>query len=215
VREWLGPRVTEAAAAIGAVNTLWLENGVLHGDNTDAEGFIANLDAEAFGWETNAHIAAVLGAGGAARAILHALLTRGVERIVLINRSRARAEALAQAFGPRVIVADWEARDRALAGAGLLVNTTSLGMVGQPELDITLDALHPDSTVADIVYAPLETPLLAAARATERRPVDGLGMLLHQAAPGFARWFGVRPSVTPALRTLIVADIEGNGKGPA
>ena len=143
----------------------------------------------------------VLGAGGAARAILHGLLAEGARRILLANRTSGRAEALAGAFGPAVTVVDWRDRNRALAGCGLLVNATSLGMTGKDPLDLDLASLPPDAVVADIVYSPLETALLAAARARGNRTVDGLGMLLHQAVPGFERWFGVRPAVTPALES--------------
>lgn len=197
-----------AAEAIGAVNTLWIEDGALTGGNTDAYGFAANLDAEAPGW-AEAGTALVLGAGGASRAVLHALLTRGVERILLANRTRARAEELADRFGPRVEAAGWEEARARLGEAGLLVNTTALGMQGKDALDLDLSALPEGAVVTDIVYVPLETPLLAAARARKNlRVVDGLGMLLHQAVPGFERWFGLRPAVTPALRDRIVADLK-------
>jgi shikimate dehydrogenase len=196
----------EAARAIGAANTLWLDRaGRLCAGNTDAYGFMTNLEAEAPDWNRGRRSVMVLGAGGAARAILHGLLGEGAARILLANRTRNRAEALAQAFGPSVHVVDWEDRHRALAGCGLLVNATSLGMTGKETLDIDLEALPDDAVVADIVYSPLETKLLAAARARGNRVVDGLGMLLHQAVPGFERWFGVRPEVTPALRAHVVA----------
>jgi shikimate dehydrogenase len=149
----------------------------------------------------------VLGAGGAARAILHGLLEAGASKILLANRTGGRAEALAQGFGSRVSVVPWEDRNRALAGCGLLVNATSLGMTGKPPLDLDLSALPKDATVADIVYSPLETPLLAAAKARGNRIVDGLGMLLHQAVPGFECWFGVRPEVTPELRAHVAAHL--------
>ena len=149
----------------------------------------------------------VLGAGGAARAILHGLLAEGATRILLANRTRDRAEALARAFGPAVEAVGWKNRDAALSGCGLLVNATSLGMTGKEPLDIDLAALPEDAVVADIVYSPLETGLLAAARARGNRTVDGLGMLLHQAAPGFERWFGVRPEVTPALKAHVAASL--------
>ncbi len=198
----------EAARAIGAANTLWLDQaGRLCAGNTDAYGFITNLEAEAGGWNAARRPVMVLGAGGAARAILHGLLTEGASRILLANRSRDRAEALAQAFGPSVTVVDWEDRHRALAGCGLLVNATSLGMTGKDRLDIDLDALPADAVVADIVYSPLETALLAAARARGNGTVDGLGMLLHQAVPGFERWFGVRPEVTAELRAQVAATL--------
>lgn len=198
----------EAARAIGAANTLWLDQaGRLSAGNTDAYGFITNLEAEAANWNTDRRSVTVLGAGGAARAILHGLLTDGASRILLANRTRDRAEALARAFGPSVTVVDWDDRHRALAGCGLLVNATSLGMTGKDKLDIDLSALPADAVVADIVYSPLETELLAAARTRGNRIVDGLGMLLHQAVPGFKRWFGVRPEVTPALRAHVAATL--------
>jgi shikimate dehydrogenase len=149
----------------------------------------------------------VLGAGGAARAIVHGLEDAGVSRVLIANRTRDRAETLATEFGPRVTVVDWEDRARNLSGCGLLVNATSLGMTGQEKLDIDLAALPKDAVVADIVYSPLETELLAAARGRGNRVVDGLGMLLHQAVPGFERWFGVRPEVTPELRAHVAASL--------
>ena len=197
-----------AATAIGAANTLWLDpDGTLHASNTDAYGFMTNLDAEAPGWNDAGRPVMVLGAGGAARAILHGLLGAGVTRILLANRTAERAAVLARAFGPAVELVDWKDRNRALAGCGLLVNATSLGMTGKQRLEIDLAALPNDAVVADIVYSPLETELLAAARARGNRVVDGLGMLLHQAAPGFERWFGVRPEVTPELRAHVAASL--------
>jgi shikimate dehydrogenase len=198
----------EAARAIGAANTLWLDQtGRLCASNTDAYGFMTNLDEEAPDWNEGRRPVLVLGAGGAARAILYGLLAAGASRILLANRTRERAEALAKAFGQSVKVIDWENRNRSLAGCGLLVNATSLGMTGKEPLDIDLAALPQDAVVADIVYSPLETKLLAAARARGNRTVDGLGMLLHQAVPGFERWFGVRPEVTPALRAHAAASL--------
>jgi shikimate dehydrogenase len=200
----------DAAVAIGAANTLWLDaGGRLQASNTDAYGFMTNLEAEAPGWNRNKRPAVVLGAGGAARAILHGLLAAGASRIVLTNRTRSRADALAKTFGPLVSVVDWKDRNRALAGCGLLVNATSLGMTGKERLDVDLAALPDDAVVADIVYSPLETELLGAARARGNRAVDGLGMLLHQAVPGFARWFGIRPEVTPELRAHVAASLGG------
>jgi shikimate dehydrogenase len=198
----------EAARAIGAANTLWLDQaGRLCAGNTDAYGFITNLEAETSDWNKARRPAMVLGAGGAARAILHGLLNEGAASIVLANRTRGRAEDLAKAFGPSVTVIDWVDRERALAGAGLLVNATSLGMTGKERLDLDLTALPTDAVVADIVYSPLETELLAAAQARGNRTVDGLGMLLYQAVPGFERWFGVRPEVTPKLRAHVAATL--------
>jgi len=199
----------EAAIAIGAANTLWLDaDGHLHASNTDAYGFMTNLDAEAAQWNEGLGAAMVLGAGGAARAVLYGLIKATDAKIFLANRTRARAEALAHLFGPRVEVVDWEARNAALGTCGLLVNTTSLGMTGQAPLDIDLTALPQDAVVADIVYKPLLTPLLVAAAKRGNLTVDGLGMLLHQAVPGFERWFGVRPEVTPALRAHVMASLS-------
>jgi shikimate dehydrogenase len=198
----------EAARAIGAANTLWLDQaGRLCAGNTDAYGFITNLETEAPSWNEGRRPAIVLGAGGAARAILHGLLSEGAASIVVSNRTRARAEELAKTFGPSVTVADWADRESALDGVGLLVNTTSLGMTGKDTLDLDLAALPADAVVADIVYSPLKTELLAAARARGNRTVDGLGMLLYQAVPGFERWFGVRPKVTSKLRAHIAATL--------
>ena len=193
-----------AAQAIGAANTLWLdEAGKLHASNTDTYGFMANLEQQAPGWNDKKRPVVVLGAGGAARAVLHGLIEAGAGKILLLNRSRDRAEALTKSFGRKIEVNDWSQRTDVLAGTGLLVNTTSLGMIGKPRLDLDLAVLPKDAVVADIVYNPLETHLLAAARARGNRAVDGLGMLLYQAVPGFERWFGVRPEVTPELRKQV------------
>lgn len=197
--------VTERAEAIGAVNTLVFEDGRIRGDNTDGIGFYRNLLSGAPGWQPTAGPAVVLGAGGAARAVLVALRDHAVPDIRLLNRTHATADALAAEFGSIVQALDWERRNEALSGANLLVNTTSLGMVGQPALSISLDALPEPAVVTDLVYAPLETALLAAAAARGNPTVDGLGMLLHQAAPGFASWFGIEPRVTPALRKFVLA----------
>lgn len=196
-----------AAEAIGAVNTLWMEAGELVGGNTDAYGFAASLDAGAPLWR-DAGSALVLGAGGAARAILHALRDAGIAKITVANRSADRAGELALAF-PGVKPAALDTAQSLLARADILINTTSLGMKGQPPLDLDLETLGDDAIVTDIVYAPLETPLLKRAKERGLASVDGLGMLLHQAVPGFERWFGVRPDVSPEIRALIVADIEG------
>ncbi|MEW9305517.1 shikimate dehydrogenase [Labrys neptuniae] len=196
------------ARDLEAVNTLWFEGSQLKGMNTDVTGFLANLDQEAPGWSAGMKQAVVLGAGGASRAILYGLLQRGAERILLINRTLERAEALARHFGTKVTALAWDQAETALAGAELVVNTTSLGMKGQPPLDLDLSRLPKSALVTDIVYVPLETPLLAAARQARLATVDGLGMLLHQAVPGFERWFGARPEVTPQLRALVLADIE-------
>jgi shikimate dehydrogenase len=200
-------RLTGDAADLGAVNTLWLEDGKLCGDNTDVAGFLANLDDQAAGWRGRTRSAIVLGAGGAARAIVHGLLSVGLEEIAILNRTVDRAERLAAQFGRKARAEAWGALPTRLGGADLLVNTTSLGMVGQPDLAIDLDTLPAQAIVADIVYTPLATTLLQSARQRGLATVEGLGMLLHQAAPGFERWFGVRPQVTPELRSLIEADI--------
>lgn len=200
---------TATAEALGAVNTLWIEAGKLHGDNTDAAGFLGALDADAPEWDARLKTALVLGAGGAARAVLHALRARGAASIRLANRSRDRSEALARQFAG-VEPVDWQARDEAAQGVDILVNTTSLGMTGQPPLEIDLSTLPDHAVVDDIVYAPLETPLLRAARERGLRTVGGLGMLLHQAVPGFERWFGRRPAVTAELRSLVEADVQGH-----
>jgi len=197
-----------AARAIGAVNTLWIEKGKLYGDNTDTMGFLANLDMAVEGWDKNPGAAVVLGAGGAARAVIHGLIHRGFASVQLVNRTLARAEALAERFGAAVRPAPWEAAERLLHGASLLVNTTTLGMKGSPWPGLDLARLPEDAVVTDLVYVPLETPLLAAARARGLRAVDGLGMLLHQAVPGFERWFGRRPVVSPALRAEILRTFE-------
>jgi shikimate dehydrogenase len=196
----------ERAKAVGAANCLWYDGDTLRSTNTDVEGFLGNLDAVTPGWDRGLETAVVLGAGGGARAVIFGLVQRNVGRIYVINRTRARAEALKKKFGTRVRVAGWDETTGLLGGAGLLVNTTSLGMVGQPPLDINLRC--PASlVVADLVYAPLETGLLKLARARGLRTADGLGMLLHQAVRGFERWFGIKPVVTPELRGLLEADL--------
>ncbi|HMA58242.1 MAG TPA: shikimate dehydrogenase [Pseudolabrys sp.] len=199
----------DRARAVGAANTLWYDDGRLRSTNTDVEGFLANVDAAAPGWDRGLETAVVLGAGGGARAVIFALLQREVGRIYVINRTRARTQTLKKKFGARVHIAGWDETTGLLGGAGLLVNTTTLGMVGQPPLEINLRC--PASlVVADLVYAPLETGLLAAARARGLRTAGGLGMLLHQAVRGFQLWFGVRPEVTPELRALVEADLLKN-----
>ncbi len=201
----LADSLTPRARAIGAVNTLVFENGLIRGDNTDGEGFLRNLRAGARGWQPQRGPAVVLGAGGAARAVLVALRDAGVPEIRLLNRTRQTAEALAEELGTPIRAAAWQDRNAALAGAELLVNTTSLGMTGQPPLELGLERLPDGAVVSDLVYAPLITPLLAAAKARGNVAVDGLGMLLHQAVPGFAAWFGIEPEVTPALREAVLA----------
>jgi shikimate dehydrogenase len=196
----------ERARAVGAANALWFDDDRLRSTNTDVEGFLANLDSATPGWDRGLSTAVVLGAGGGARAVVFALLAREVGRIYVINRTEERAKALRKKFGARVQVAGWEETTGLLGGAGLLVNTTTLGMVGQPPLEFNLRC-PPSLVVADLVYAPLVTGLLASARARGLRTADGLGMLLHQAVRGFELWFGIRPEVTPELRALIEADL--------
>lgn len=204
----LADRRLPAAEAVGAANTLWLEGAFLVADSTDGVGFMANLAASVPGFSVRGRPVAVLGAGGAARAIVHALLMEGVSEVRLINRTLARAEVLAKHFGGRVKPLVWDELNKETCDVALLVNTTSLGMKGGEPLRFDVAVLAEGTVVADIVYVPLVTPLLAAARARGLPIVDGLGMLLYQAVPGFERWFGVRPQVTPALRALIVADLE-------
>ena len=199
-----------AAEAIGAVNTLWFEDGTLWGGNTDGHGFAANLDDQVPGWVANGP-AVVLGAGGASRAVIQALKQRGVRDIRIVNRTLARARELADRFGAGVTAHAVEATGELLADAGLLINTTALGMHGNEGLPADPAGLPDHAIVTDIVYVPLETPLLAAARARGLKAADGLGMLLHQAVPGFERWFGARPEVSPELRRMIVADIKAPG----
>ncbi len=196
----------ERARAVGATNCLWYDDGRLRSTNTDVEGFLTNLDSATPGWDRGLESAVVLGAGGGARAVVFGLLTRGVQRVYVINRTMERAEALRKQFGARVHPAAWTEIGGLLGGAGLLVNTTSLGMAGQPPLEINLRC-PPSLVVADLVYDPLETRLLAAARARGLRTADGLGMLLHQAVRGFQLWFGVKPVVSAELRALVEADL--------
>lgn len=195
------------AQAVGAANTLWFEGGRLRATNTDVEGFVDNLDVAAPGWDRVKGEALVLGAGGSSRAVLFGLLERSFARIHLVNRTSARGEALARQFGSRVLPAEWSAIRSILPKVKLLVNTTPLGMAGQPPLELELERLAADAVVADLVPVPLETPLLAAARARGLRTADGLGMLLRQAVRGFSLWFGRTPEVTADLRALVEADL--------
>ena len=198
--------VTDRAALIGAANTLiFRKDGKVHADNTDGAGFIANLRQQAPDWVPQAGPAVVWGAGGAARAVVAALIEVGVPEIRLANRSRARADALRADFGPKLVVSDWVQAGNILEDAATVVNTTSLGMVGKAEFRVPLDALSPKAVVSDLVYTPLQTGLLASAEAIGCRVVDGLGMLLHQAAPGFERWFGIRPEIDEATRAAVLA----------
>jgi shikimate dehydrogenase len=194
------------ASAVGAANTLWFENGELRSTNTDVEGFINHLDASAPGWE-GIEDALVLGAGGSSRAVVFGLIERGIKRVHLANRTAERARALADQFGASVHPIAWEAIDDLLPRTELLVNTTSLGMHGQGALEVDVGRLPSHAVVADLVYVPLETSLLAAAKARGLKTADGLGMLLHQAVRGFELWFHQRPQVTPELRALVEADL--------
>lgn len=197
----------ERARAIGASNTLWYDNDVLRSTNTDVEGFIGALDASAPGWEKSGRHAVVIGAGGAGRAVVWGLLERGITRIHVVNRTYDRAVAMAERYGDRIVPEHWENRNKVLAGAGIAANATSLGMQGNPDLEIDLSGMAPGAAVADIVYVPLETRLLAQARRLGFKTSDGLDMLLHQAGRGFELWFGVRPKVTPELREFLASDI--------
>lgn len=196
-----------AAIAIGAANTVWLDDGRLCCSNTDAYGFMTHLRRSAPGWDRRDAPVSILGAGGAARAIVHGFLEAGVEQVRVFNRSFERAEILARHFGPRVIAMRWEERNERSAGASAVVNTTTLGMKGIGDPEMSFAGLDHRTVVCDIVYVPLETAFLSAARAAGLPTVDGLGMLLHQAVPGFERWFGVRPEVTDELHAAITADI--------
>jgi len=198
--------VDVAARRIGAANLLVFKDGRIEGRNTDAFGFMANLKETAPGWNAAAPVL-LLGAGGAARAVVVGLLDAGVTELRICNRNRSRAETLAAEIGGPITVLAWEDRAAALDGAGLVVNSTSLGMTGQPPLELPLEVLTNETVVADLVYSPLETALLAAARASGCTGVDGLGMLLHQARPSFAAWFGVDPQVSEGLRRFVL----GNG----
>ena len=211
-------RPDDCARAVGAANTLWFDGDLavanLRSTNTDVEGFLDNLDACAPGSGADLHSAVVLGSGGAARAVIYGLLGRGVPRVVVVNRTAERAKALQQKFGARVTAVAWDERNATLDRAGLLVNTTTLGMLGQPGLDVDPGRLPGRAVVADLIYVPLVTPLIRAAKAHDLRTADGLGMLLHQAVRGFALWFGKKPAVTVELRALIEADIGPSAATP-
>lgn len=192
---------------LGSVNTLWLADGALFATSTDGYGFLASLRQADQGFDPAGHDVLILGAGGAARAIAAALQAAGARRIRIANRTAERAATLASDLGAIIMPIPWSGLPEALAATGLLVNATTLGMAGKPPLAIDLAPLPKDAIVADIVYVPLETALLRQARARGHRCVDGLGMLLYQAVPGFERWFGRRPAVTPELRALLVRDL--------
>lgn len=201
----IADEASDRAQRIGAANLLVFEGGRILADNTDGEGFLGSIRQGAPGWDPAAGPATVLGAGGAARAVVVTLLEAGVPGIVLANRTRATAEGLQEELeDDRLRVVDWVQAGNAIEEGALVVNTTSLGMAGQPELRVPLDGLRPGQVVADLVYAPLETRLLREARTAGAVAVDGLGMLLHQAVPAFERWFGVRPEVDEALRAAVL-----------
>ncbi|NHF72939.1 shikimate dehydrogenase [Paracoccus xiamenensis] len=197
--------VTDRAALIGAANTLiFREDGKIHADNTDGYGFIANLTQNAPDWCPDRGAAAVIGAGGAARAVVASLLESGVPELRITNRTKLRADQIKNEFGAKVVVYDWAQAGNMLEGATTVVNATSMGMTGKPALRVPLDALSPGTLVTDLVYTPLMTDFLLEAQSRGCQVVDGLGMLLHQAAPGFERWFGRRPEVDEALRQAVL-----------
>lgn len=198
----------ERALAVGAANTLWFEGGRLRSTNTDVEGFLGSLDTASPGWDQRSNSAVVLGAGGAGRAVIFGLIERGLSKIHVVNRTVAKAEALRDRFGDAIVPAGWDALPGLITGADLLVNTTSLGMHGEPPLDVELQDMAPQAVVADIVYVPLKTQLLKDAQAHGFATANGLDMLLHQAVRGFELWFGTRPEVTRELYELLAADIE-------
>lgn len=197
--------VTDRAVLIGAANTLiFRADGKIHADNTDGVGFMSNLRQLAPNWQASHGPAALFGAGGSARAVISALLEAGIPHIRIANRTRARAEALHADFGGRVVVYDWPDAGEMLSGASLVINATSLGMSGKPDLRLPLDKLETGAVVTDLVYTPLMTPFLSEAKSLGAHIVDGLGMLLHQGAPGFERWFGQRPEVDEATRAAVL-----------
>jgi shikimate dehydrogenase len=200
----------ECAEAVGAANTLWLDGSRLRSTNTDVEGFLANLDAAAPEWPSFVRTATVLGAGGAARAVVYALLQRRVGRVFVINRTMEKGEALAKQFGGRVYPRPWSFLSDALAASALLVNTTSLGMAGQPPLDIDISEMGSRAVVYDAVYTPLKTALLEQAQRHNFTTADGLGMLLQQAERAFSLFYGITPEVTPELRALVERDLAGH-----
>lgn len=202
----LADEATDLARAIGAANTLTLRtDGTIHADNTDGYGFVANLRQQVPAWRAGAGPALVLGAGGSARAVVAALVAEGAPEVRVTGRTLSRAEALAAHFGPPVVALPWAAAGVAAGDAAVIVNTTPLGMAGNAELPLSLDGVPPTTLVTDLVYGGEPTPFVAEARRRGFAAVDGLGMLLHQAAPGFERWFGVRPEVDEALRRAVLA----------
>ena len=196
------------ALRVGAANTIWIHDGILHCDNTDVDGFLDSLDNEAPGWDEKLSKCIVLGAGGAARAVIFGLLARGARDVVVVNRSISKAEAIASTFQGNIRCCEWDKLDDEIIQANFIVNTTSLGMKGQPSLDVKLQNVAATAVVCDIVYLPLETEFIVKARAAGLRAVGGLGMLLHQAAPSFEKWFHMRPEITPELRQMIEADVR-------
>lgn len=203
----LADRPDDLARELGAANTLWIEDGLVRATNTDGYGFTANLDEKCPNWANTNH-AVILGAGGASRAVVQAVRDRGVKEIHIVNRTLARAREVADLFGPRVHPHGLEELPEVIQGAGLFINTTSLGMDGSEALAIDFSALAQDAVVTDIVYVPVKTDFLRQAEQQGRTVVDGLGMLLHQAAPGFEKWFGQRPVVDEDLRLLIINDLD-------
>lgn len=203
----LADRPDELAEELGASNTVWLQDGLIHATNTDGYGFVANLDYYAPDW-AKADKAVILGAGGASRAIIQAVRNRGIPEIHVVNRTVERAQELADRFGQSIHAHGLDALPEVMTGAGLFINTTSLGMDGQHSIDIDFAGLHEKAVVTDIVYVPLKTPLLREAERQGKRVVDGLGMLLNQAVPGFEKWFGKRPDVDIGLRELVIADMD-------
>ena len=197
-----------SAIAVGAANTIWLQAGEIACANTDTYGFMTNLSFAAPDWRDGAGSVLVLGAGGSARAVVYGFLEAGIRDVRVFNRSPQRSEALARHFGGRVSAHAWDSLTTQISSASVIVNTTTLGMKSQPELSLDMTAAQSGCVVADLVYVPLETPLLRSARQHGLAAVDGLGMLLHQAVPGFEKWFGIRPGVTDDLRALVAADIE-------
>ena len=201
----IADKISDRAALVGAANTLtFLPNGGIYADNTDGYGFLQNIKSKYKDWSAREGISVVFGAGGASRAILAALIEDGASDIILANRTRSRADQLRSDFGAKIKVVEWMKVQNYLSEASTIINTTSLGMVGKPDLPIPLNALKKNTLVTDIVYTPIETHLLATAAKMGCRTVDGLGMLIHQAIPGFERWFGIRPGDSQALRELLI-----------
>ena len=201
----IADKISDRAALVGAANTLtFLQNGGIYADNTDGYGFLQNIKSKYKDWSAREGISVVFGAGGASRAILGALIEDGASDIILANRTRSRADQLRSDFGAKIKVVEWMKIQNYLSDASTIINTTSLGMVGKTDLPIPLNTLKKNTLVTDIVYTPIETHLLATATKMGCRTVDGLGMLIHQAIPGFERWFGIKPGDSQALRELLI-----------